>query len=282
MAEENPNNFDEMTVAELRERASKLEITGRSSMNKDDLLQSVKDAEEQLAMMQSEQAGNGSSGQPVAVADPSEEWQPKGFEISGNGWSNGTGNGSIEAQGESEGNEWSKDNGPTEAKGESESDGGSEARAEAEANGGSGGDGDSGGNGGSGGNGESGDDDDSEDEGGEQDASDIPAPSIGPNTTIEHIPPEERLDMDKISSVDAMGLDKRRQVGGQRYGASPAKQAAVYGGALAVIAALVLGGVILTNELDKPPPPGEVEPAPWAGNDLKPPPPIDFPRSTEQ
>jgi hypothetical protein len=215
MAEKSEKSPEEMTVAELRERASELEITGRSSMSKDELLQSVRDAEEQTAMIEA----NGSGG---TSEDDFSEWEAPAEASNGSG-------------------------------------GGAE---------GSGGEEDSGG--------------ERDSSGGEEDASDIPAPSIGPNTTIEHIPPEERLDMDKISSVDAMGLDKRRQVGGKRYGASPAKQAAVYGGALAVITALVIGGIILTNELDKPPPEGEVEPAPWAGNDLKPPAPIDFPRSTEQ
>lgn len=194
MAEEG-KNVDEMTVAELRERASELEITGRSSMNRDELLQSVKDAEEQTAMMQSESSTSSASAESSA---------------------SGT------------------DDAPQSSDGE------------------------------------------------DNDAEDITAPSIGPNTTIEHVPPDERLDMDKISDVDAMGLDKRRQVGGKRYGASPAKQLAVYGGALAVIAALVFGGIILTNELDKAPPEGEVEPAPWADAEQKAPADIDFPRATEQ
>ncbi len=49
-----------MTVADLRARASELEITGRSSMNKEELLQAVADAEEQTAMMK---ANGGSMGQ---------------------------------------------------------------------------------------------------------------------------------------------------------------------------------------------------------------------------
>ena len=167
-----------MTVAELRERASAHEITGRSSMNKEDLLQSVKDAEEQTS---------------------------KGDSKSGS---------------------------------------------------------------------------DSDDV--ENDAEGITAPSIGPNTVIDHRPPDERLDMDKISDVDAMGLDKRRQVGGKRYGASPAKQLAVYGGALAVIVALLIGAKLLTDELDKAPPEGEVEPAVWTEGKQRPPAPIDFQRATEQ
>ena len=88
--------------------------------------------------------------------------------------------------------------------------------------------------------------------------------------------------MDQISDVDAMGLDKRRQVQGERYGASPAKQLAVYGGALAVIAALVFGGIVATNQLDKAPPEGEVADAPWADAEQKQPPPIDFPPEHHQ
>ena len=61
VAEESEKSLDEMTVAELRERASALEITGRSSMNKEELLQSVKDAEEQTAMMESGWLGASSS-----------------------------------------------------------------------------------------------------------------------------------------------------------------------------------------------------------------------------
>jgi len=45
-------SVDELTVAELRTRAGKLEITGRSSMNKSELRQAVVDAEEQLATIE--------------------------------------------------------------------------------------------------------------------------------------------------------------------------------------------------------------------------------------
>jgi hypothetical protein len=195
-----------MTVSELRDRAAELEITGRSSMNKDELLQSVRDAEEQTAMLKSE-SSNGGSG-------PSGE-------------SNSSEAGSKPDTSESDGKP------------------------------------------------------DTSESGGDDDASDMTAPSIGPHTTIEHVPPEERLDLDKISSVDAMGLDKRRQVGGKRYGASPAKQAAVYGGALAIIVALLIGAKLLTDELDQPPAVQE-DTAPWADAEQKQPAPIDFPRSTEQ
>ncbi|HYH61680.1 MAG TPA: Rho termination factor N-terminal domain-containing protein [Solirubrobacterales bacterium] len=206
MAHDDEKSLDDLTVAELRERASDLEITGRSSMNKSELVEAIGDAEPQVARI------NGENGSSSAEAEDSDA--------------------------HSEGSE----------------DSDAEDRPWRDSSSSSGGD-------------------------GEEDASDITAPSIGPNTTIEHIPPEERLDEDKISDVDAMGLDKRRQVQGKRYGASPAKQLAVYGGALAVIAALVFGGIVATNELDKAPPEGEVPDAPWADVEQKPPPPIDFPPS---
>lgn len=47
MAEERNDGAD-LTVAELRARASELEITGRSTMNKDELRQAVADAEVQM------------------------------------------------------------------------------------------------------------------------------------------------------------------------------------------------------------------------------------------
>jgi hypothetical protein len=189
MAQGSEKRAEDMTVAELRERASELEITGRSSMNKTDLLQSVKDAEEQTTRIE---------------ADDSNEWVPREERSQGADDSSGTG-----------------------------------------------------------------------------DASDMAAPSIGPNTTIEHIPPEERLNLDEISSHDAMGLDKRRSVVGKRYGASPLKQALVYGGALAVIVAAAFGFKLLTDELDQPPEVQE-DTAPWADAEQQAPAPIDFPRSTEK
>jgi len=203
VASDPDKNLDDLTVAELRERASALEVTGRSSMNKDELRQAVDDANGQTAQM----SGDDDSGSATA-SDSADE------------------------SADSEERPWRESSSSS----------------------------------------ESGDD--------ENDASGITAPSIGPNTTIEHIPPGERIDEDKISDVDAMGLDKRRQVGGRRYGASPAKQLAVYGGALAVIAALVFGGIIATNELDKAPPEGSVEPAPWeAGKQRAPVDDLDFPRA---
>lgn len=204
-----------MTVAELRERASELEITGRSSMNKEDLRQAVGDAEEQTAQMSSSETPTASSNGSTE-ADSSEE------------------SGDSDSKPDTEDRPWRESNSSSES-----------------------------------------DDKDN-------DAAGITAPSIGPNTKIDHRPPDERIDLEKISNIDAMGLDKRRQVGGQRYGASPAKQAAVYGGALAVIIALVIGGKLLTDELDQAPPEGEVAEAPWADAEQKQPPRIDFPRSNNQ
>ena len=114
---------------------------------------------------------------------------------------------------------------------------------------------------------------------GEKPASEIPAPSLGPNTDLgEKVPPEERLAKHEQSEVDAMGLDKRRTVTGQQYGASFAKQATVYGIFLAVVVVLVIGGKLAADELDKGP---EVNPdkAPWSQAEAEqtPPAPIDFP-----
>lgn len=78
----------------------------------------------------------------------------------------------------------------------------------------------------------------------------IAAPSLGPNTVIEREPVEERLARHEQSSEDAMGLDKRRSVVGQSYGPSKARQLAVYLGFLAIVAALVVGGIILVGALD--------------------------------
>jgi hypothetical protein len=77
-----------------------------------------------------------------------------------------------------------------------------------------------------------------------------------------------------------MGLDKRRAVKGQRYGASAAKQATVYGVFLAVVVALVIGGKLAADELDKGPEVNADE-APWSQADAEQQPPtdIDFPRS---
>ena len=83
-----------------------------------------------------------------------------------------------------------------------------------------------------------------------EEAKKVAAPSVGPNTVIEREPVEERLARHEQSEVDAMGLDKRRPVVGQSYGPSKARQLALYGIFLAVVAALVIGGIILVGKLD--------------------------------
>jgi len=60
-----------------------------------------------------------------------------------------------------------------------------------------------------------------------------------------------------------MGLDKRREVVGGSYGASLGKQAALYGGVLAIAAVLVIGFILLAGKLDQPPDTVQ-DRAPWA------------------
>lgn len=105
----------------------------------------------------------------------------------------------------------------------------------------------------------------SDDAGGKtEDLSDTTAPSIGPNTTFEKDDPEERLARHEQSDVDAMGLDKRREVIGGSYSASRTRQAVVY---LAVIVVVIGGGYglkQLTDQLDKPSA-KVADQAPWTG-----------------
>jgi hypothetical protein len=110
---------------------------------------------------------------------------------------------------------------------------------------------------------------DEQSSGGEKiDVSDTTAPSIGPDTVIEKEDPEERLARHEQSDVDAMGLDKRREVIGGQYSPSAGRQAAMYGIFVAVVAALVIGGLLLVKELDQPPA-SNADAAPWAGNDIE-------------
>jgi hypothetical protein len=106
-----------------------------------------------------------------------------------------------------------------------------------------------------------------------EDASNITAPSIGPNTVIEREDPEERLARHEQSDVDAMGKDKRRPVVGHSYGPSFGRQATLYGVFLAIAAALVIGFILLANKLDQPPDNIQAK-APWVGNQ-KPPKPLE-------
>jgi|RhiMetdeSRZDD1v2_1073273.scaffolds.fasta_scaffold486738_1 hypothetical protein len=105
--------------------------------------------------------------------------------------------------------------------------------------------------------------------GGDRDEQSVAAPSLGPKTTIEREPVEERLARHEQSQVDAMGLDKRRPVIGQSYGPGKARQFAVYLGFLAVVAALVVGGIILVGSLDKPVGKDVPNSAPWAKHGVK-------------
>jgi hypothetical protein len=104
-------------------------------------------------------------------------------------------------------------------------------------------------------------------------ASEITAPSIGPNTVIEHEDAEDRLARHEQSEVDAMGQDKRRAVVGNSYGPSIGQQARLYGVALGVVAALVIGFILLANKLDAPPDKIQAK-APWVGTE-KPPKPLE-------
>jgi hypothetical protein len=101
------------------------------------------------------------------------------------------------------------------------------------------------------------------------DISDTPAPSIGPNTTFDKRSAEERLAGTEQSSEDAMGLDKRRQVIGGRYSASPTRQIVTYVIVLGVIVGGAFGLKMLADDLDKPPAKVEDQ-APWTGSDQKP------------
>src|SRR4051794_36915815 len=97
----------------------------------------------------------------------------------------------------------------------------------------------------------------------------ISAPSLGPNTVIEREPVEERLARHDQSEVDAMGLDKRRTVVGEKVGPSKKRQLAVYLGFLAVVVALVVGGIILVGSLDTSVGNNVPNSAPWAKQGAK-------------
>jgi hypothetical protein len=96
-----------------------------------------------------------------------------------------------------------------------------------------------------------------------KDISGTTAPSIGPDTVISTEPAEERLARHEQSEVDAMGRHKRREVVGQSYGASFARQATLYVSVLAVFALVIFGLVMLAGQFDQAPETIEAE-APWA------------------
>ena len=196
MAPKKPTDPAELTLAELRTRASKLEIAGRSSMKKDELVKAVVSAEKKAAPPAKKTPAKAPSATSSAATPAAAS------------------NGAASAE-----------------KGEVISD-----------------------------------------------ASDISAPSIGPHTEITFESSEDRLARHDQSDVDAMGLDKRRAVVGGSYSASFAKQATLYGIALAVVVGIVFGGKKLADKLDEPPAQVEVQ-APWASPEAaqEPPLPIDFP-----
>jgi outer membrane biosynthesis protein TonB len=68
------------------------------------------------------------------------------------------------------------------------------------------------------------------------------------------------------SDVDAMGQDKHRQVVGQRYGASRARQFAYYGIFIAFVVGAYLGLSALADSLDKAPA-RDPDKAPWSKPD---------------
>jgi len=95
-----------------------------------------------------------------------------------------------------------------------------------------------------------------------EDISDTVAPSVGPHSKVVHHAHAEEAPSD----VDAMGLEKRRQVVGGQYGAGFAKQATLYGAAVAITVAAVFGFILLAGELDKAPDEYEDQ-APWSNVD---------------
>jgi hypothetical protein len=103
--------------------------------------------------------------------------------------------------------------------------------------------------------------------------SDTVAPSVAPHTTFTRPAHEPGAVDHRGSEVDAIGLDKRREVVGKSYGPSVARRATMYGIFLAALTALVIGGKLLADELDQPPAEVKAE-APWTGTDA-PPAPID-------
>jgi hypothetical protein len=121
-------------------------------------------------------------------------------------------------------------------------------------------------------------DDEQSAESGEQDLSDTTAPSVGPHTTFEKDSPEERLARHDQSDVDAMGLDKRREVIGGTYSPTAGRQLLMYGIFLLVVGAIVTGFLVAANKLDQPPDKYE-DKAPWSQADAaqKKPTEIDFP-----
>lgn len=102
-----------------------------------------------------------------------------------------------------------------------------------------------------------------------EDLSDTTAPSIGPNTTFEKDDPEERLARHEQSDVDAMGLDKRREVIGGSYSASFGRQVMIYAIVVVGVIGAAIGLKALADHLDQPSA-HVADQAPWTGTNKKP------------
>ncbi len=98
-----------------------------------------------------------------------------------------------------------------------------------------------------------------------EDISDTTAPSVGPDSVIVH---HEDTGDDRERSVDAMGQDKHRQVVGQSYGPSKARQFALYGVFVAIVIALFIGGKIAVDHFDQAPSHNKDQ-APWSASNAK-------------
>jgi hypothetical protein len=68
------------------------------------------------------------------------------------------------------------------------------------------------------------------------------------------------------SKVDAMGLDKYRQIVGKEYGLTTAQQAKRYGIFLASVVILFIVASLIAGQLDKPPA-SNPDVAPWSAPD---------------
>lgn len=107
-----------------------------------------------------------------------------------------------------------------------------------------------------------------EDDRSDADKQELTAPSVGPHTKFDHRPPEERLDFDKISDVDAMGREKKRKVVGGTYGPTRTRVFATFATFFVVVAALGVGLYFLAKELDQPPKNNPDE-APWSAEGVE-------------
>jgi hypothetical protein len=79
----------------------------------------------------------------------------------------------------------------------------------------------------------------------------------------ERRPPARAVAAEHESKIDAMGLDKRRQVGGGTYGPSNQRVIMRFVAFFAVVALLLVGLKIAVDKLDEPPADNPAA-APWA------------------